>query len=94
MQTPALAGGQFDNADRRPVQVGAPGLERLAHAQDALLPVLDDLDRAEQHGDLEEGTAFATIAQKIRGVLERMGVEAFGEKGEPFDPPLTLRFVS
>ena len=59
-----------------------------AAAISGLLPVLDDLDRAEQHGDLEEGTAFATIAQKIRGVLERMGVEAFGEKGEPFDPQI------
>lgn len=59
-----------------------------AAAIGGLLPVLDDLDRAEQHGDLEEGTAFATIAQKIRGVLERMGVEAFGEKGEPFDPQI------
>lgn len=51
-----------------------------------LLSVLDDLDRAEQHGDLEEGTAFATIAQKLRASLERLGVESFGEKGEPFDP--------
>ena len=53
-----------------------------------LLSVLDDLDRAEQHGDLEEGSAFATIAQKIRGVLERMGLTGFGEKDEPFDPQL------
>ncbi|GAA1320737.1 nucleotide exchange factor GrpE [Leucobacter albus] len=51
-----------------------------------LLSVLDDLDRAEQHGDLEEGSAFATIAQKLRASLERLGVESFGEKGEPFDP--------
>lgn len=57
-----------------------------AAAVGALLTVLDDLDRAEQHGDLEEGSAFATIAQKIRGVLERMGLESFGEKGEVFDP--------
>lgn len=57
-----------------------------AAAVGALLPVLDDLDRAEQHGDLEEGSAFATIAQKIRGVLERMGLESFGEKGDVFDP--------
>lgn len=59
-----------------------------AAAVTPLLPVLDDLDRAEAHGDLEEGSAFATIAQKIRGSLERMGLVAFGEKGEPFDPQL------
>ena len=52
----------------------------------ALLPVLDDLDRAEQHGDLTEGSAFATIAQKIRTTMERYGLESFGEQGEPFDP--------
>ena len=52
----------------------------------SLLGVLDDLDRAEQHGDLEEGTAFATIAQKIRTAMERYGLETFGEQGEPFDP--------
>jgi len=57
-----------------------------AVAVSALLPVLDDLDRAEQHGDLAEGSAFATIAQKIRGTMERMGLESYGEKGEPFDP--------
>ncbi|KIP52666.1 nucleotide exchange factor GrpE [Leucobacter komagatae] len=51
-----------------------------------LLSVLDDLDRAEQHGDLEEGTAFSTIAQKLRSSLERLGVESFGEKGDLFDP--------
>jgi len=59
-----------------------------AAAATALLPVLDDLDRAEQHGDLEEGSAFATIAQKLRGVLERMGLEGFGEAGEAFDPQI------
>lgn len=53
-----------------------------------LVPVLDDLDRAEQHGDLEEGSAFATIAQKVRSTLERAGLVGFGEKGEPFDPQI------
>lgn len=51
-----------------------------------LLPVLDDLDRAAKHGDLQEGTPFAAIAEKLRGVAERMGLVAFGEAGEGFDP--------
>src|SRR5690606_36839745 len=51
-----------------------------------LLPVLYDLDRAEQHGDLLEGSAFAVIAEKIRGTVQRLGVVAYGEKGETFDP--------
>lgn len=52
----------------------------------SLLPVLDDLDRAEKHGDLAEGTPFAAIGQKLRSTLQRLGLEGFGEKGEPFDP--------
>ncbi|MFV0374002.1 nucleotide exchange factor GrpE [Microbacterium sp.] len=52
----------------------------------ALLPVLDDLDRAQKHGDLEDGSPFAQIAEKLRGVVERMGVAAFGAPGEAFDP--------
>ena len=58
----------------------------IASAVTPMLSVLDDLDRAEQHGDLVEGSAFATIAQKLRGTLERFGVVSFGEKGELFDP--------
>jgi molecular chaperone GrpE len=51
-----------------------------------LLPVLDDLDRATQHGDLDEGTPFFAIGEKVRTVVERLGVVAYGEKGEAFDP--------
>jgi molecular chaperone GrpE len=52
----------------------------------ALLPVLDDLDRAEKHGDLEGDAPFATIAAKLRGAAEKLGLTSFGEVGEPFDP--------
>lgn len=55
-------------------------------AAKGLIPVLDDLDRAQQHGDLVEGSAFAVIAEKVRSVVERLGVTAYGEKGEEFDP--------
>ncbi|MCD2441050.1 nucleotide exchange factor GrpE [Agromyces sp. SYSU K20354] len=51
-----------------------------------LLPVLDDLDRAEKHGDLEGDTPFATIAAKLRAQVEKLGLTSFGEVGEPFDP--------
>jgi Molecular chaperone GrpE (heat shock protein) len=50
-----------------------------------LLPVLDDVDRAEKHGDLEGEGAFVTIAAKLRGIVERLGAERFGAPGEPFD---------
>ncbi|RFA16296.1 nucleotide exchange factor GrpE [Subtercola boreus] len=50
-----------------------------------LLPVLDDLDRAEKHGDLAEGP-FASIAAKLRTGVERLGLKPFGTTGEVFDP--------
>ncbi|MFF2272760.1 nucleotide exchange factor GrpE [Agromyces sp. NPDC058136] len=58
----------------------------VGQAVAVLLPVLDDLDRAEKHGDLEGDSAFATIAAKLRGSVEKLGLAAFGEVGEPFDP--------
>ncbi len=51
-----------------------------------LLPVLDDLLRAENHGDLTEGSSFATIAGKLRSAVERLGLTAYGEVGDAFDP--------
>lgn len=53
-----------------------------------LLPVLDDIDRAEKQGDLVEGSAFATIAAKMRAVSERLGLTAYGTAGDVFDPNL------
>ncbi|TAJ48420.1 MAG: nucleotide exchange factor GrpE [Herbiconiux sp.] len=53
-----------------------------------LLPVLDDLDRAAKHGDLEEGGPFTAIATKLRSGVERVGLKPFAEKGEEFDPQI------
>ena len=50
-----------------------------------LLPVLDDLDRAEKHGDLEGDAPFATIAAKLRSSVEKVGLAPFGAKGDAFD---------
>jgi molecular chaperone GrpE len=55
-------------------------------AVSVLLPVLDDLDRAEKHGDLEGDAPFATIAAKLRAATAKLGLTPFGEIGEPFDP--------
>jgi molecular chaperone GrpE len=49
-----------------------------------LLSVLDDIERAAQHGDLTG--AFKAVADKLVATLERTGLEAFGHDGEPFDP--------
>lgn len=65
------------------------GAERQLAVADtirAFLPALDDLTRAESHGDLQEGTPMAAIAQKLRSAGEKLGLQSFGEKGEKFDP--------
>jgi molecular chaperone GrpE len=49
-----------------------------------LLSVLDDVERAAQHGDLTG--AFKSVADKLVAVLQRAGLEPFGQDGEPFDP--------
>ena len=52
---------------------------------EALLPVLDDIHAAREHGELEGGP-FAAIADKLEAILGRFGVESIGAKGEEFDP--------
>jgi molecular chaperone GrpE len=51
-----------------------------------LLPTLDDIGRARGHDDLN-GT-FKTVAEGLENTLETLGLERYGEKGEPFDPTL------
>jgi molecular chaperone GrpE len=78
---------EYANYRRRTEEQREREIERAkGEAVKGLLPVLDDLDRAEKHGDLDEGTPFAAIAVKVRAVAERLGVTAFGEAGEAFDP--------
>ncbi|SOD71543.1 molecular chaperone GrpE [Jatrophihabitans sp. GAS493] len=52
----------------------------------ALLPVLDDIDRARQHGDLDG--AFKAVADQLDGILAKFGLASFGEVGDPFSPEL------
>ena len=49
-----------------------------------LLTVLDDIDRADAHGDLTG--PFKAVADKITSVVQKLGLESFGLVGEPFDP--------
>ena len=52
-----------------------------------LLGVLDDLDRARSHGDLESGPLKA-VSEKLVTTLEGLGLTSFGAEGEEFDPSL------
>ncbi|MEY5057318.1 MAG: hypothetical protein RI987_122 [Actinomycetota bacterium] len=57
----------------------------IAEVLRALLPALDDLTRAENHGDLE-GSPFAAVVSKIRNAGDKFGLKQFGAKGDKFDP--------
>lgn len=50
----------------------------------ALLPILDDLDRAREHGDLVG--PFGSVAEQLTTTLGKFGLTSFGEQGDPFDP--------
>ena len=51
-----------------------------------LLPVLDDIERAREHGELEG--AFRTVAENLESTISRYGLERFGAVDESFDPEL------
>jgi molecular chaperone GrpE len=79
---------EYVNYKRRVDRDRAVVQERAAQSViEALLPVLDDIHAAREHGDLEGGP-FAAIADKLEGVLGKFGLERYGSAGEEFDPML------
>ena len=52
----------------------------------SLLPVLDDMDRAREHGELEGG--FKAVADSLERIVAGLGLVKFGEPGDEFDPNL------
>ena len=52
---------------------------------ETVLPVLDDIQAARDHGDLTDGP-FAAIADKLEASFGKFGLTRFGAVGEPFDP--------
>ena len=50
----------------------------------AMLPVLDDLDRAREHGELEGG--FKAVADSLERIVAGQGLVKFGKPGDEFDP--------
>ncbi|MCF8530568.1 MAG: nucleotide exchange factor GrpE [Candidatus Nanopelagicales bacterium] len=49
-----------------------------------LLPILDDIDRAREHGELTG--AFKTMGESLEASVSKLGLEKFGSANEPFDP--------
>jgi molecular chaperone GrpE len=56
----------------------------VANVLSNLLPVLDDIGRARDHGELEGG--FKSVGEALEQMVERLGLERYGAAGDPFDP--------
>jgi molecular chaperone GrpE len=65
----------------------AAGDRAKAGVVSQLLGVLDDLERARKHGDLDSGP-LKSVADKLDSALTGLGLVAFGAEGEDFDPVL------
>ena len=57
-----------------------------ANVLEQLIPILDDISRAREFGDLT-GT-FSTVADALNTVVKRLGLEHFGQVEEIFDPSI------
>lgn len=78
----------FANYRKRSLRDQQVATERAkAHVVTQLLPVLDDLERARAHGDLDSGPLKA-VADKLVSTLQGLGLKPFGEEGDAFDPSL------
>jgi molecular chaperone GrpE len=79
---------EYDNYRKRALRDQQLAAERAKAAiVTQLLTVLDDLDRARSHGDLESGP-LKSVADKLSTALEGLGLSGFGAEGDEFDPAL------
>jgi len=60
--------------------------QAVASVLAGLLPVLDAIDQAREHGELSGG--FKSVADSLQAALGRLGLVTYGEKGDPFDPKI------
>lgn len=79
---------EYDNYRKRALRDQQLTADRTkAAVVTQLLGILDDLDRARSHGDLESGP-LKSVADKLVNALEGLGLSGFGEEGDEFDPSL------
>jgi molecular chaperone GrpE len=60
--------------------------QAVATALTGLLPVMDAIDQAREHGELSGG--FKSVADSLTSALSKLGLVTYGEKGDPFDPKI------
>ncbi|MFE4051800.1 nucleotide exchange factor GrpE [Streptomyces sp. YIM B13518] len=58
----------------------------VANLLGELLPVLDDIGRAREHGELVGG--FKSVGESLETTVAKLGLQQFGKEGEPFDPTI------
>ncbi|MBT3152244.1 nucleotide exchange factor GrpE [Streptomyces sp. CHD11] len=78
---------EFQNYRRR-VERDRVAVKEVAVANllTELLPVLDDVGRAREHGELVGG--FKSVAESLESTVAKLGLQQFGKEGEPFDPTI------
>ncbi len=79
---------EYDNYRKRSVRQEQAAADRAKVAVvSQFLGVLDDLERARSHGDLESGP-LRGVADKLTAALSGLGLTSFGAEGDDFDPSL------
>ena len=58
--------------------------QALANVLSELLPAIDDIGRAREHGELTGG--FKSVAEALEAAMAKLGLTSYGEDGDPFDP--------
>ncbi len=79
---------EYDNFRRR-TQKEKEGIyaDAMCGAVKEILPLLDNLERAGQFTEAEKvAEGLAMLSKMSEGMLSKLGVTRYGEKGESFDP--------
>ncbi|MGW4895376.1 nucleotide exchange factor GrpE [Kitasatospora sp. NPDC004240] len=58
----------------------------VSNILESLIPVLDDIGRARDHGEVTGG--FKSVAESLETVVAKLGLQQFGKEGESFDPTI------
>ena len=79
---------EYENFRRRSKEErDATYVSAMADTVKEILPIIDNLERAESFDDAEKVKAgLVMISTSVKGVLEKLGVESYGKVGEQFDP--------
>jgi molecular chaperone GrpE len=58
----------------------------IASALNEMLPVLDAIGQAREHGELSGG--FKSVADSLQAAMSKLGLVSYGERGDAFDPKI------